>query len=396
MQVSTTLPDALMDRVVYGFTGVKKGGGKETLERFLASLGEISTVSTPQTRKAPGYVQITLHLVTDADQPAGEARVDLHLKVVGNDVIFGNRCAIHMNGMVLLRGMIGSRDPGMVSLNGKLNVLGSDQLASEQVEQQLESLGEALEYVSAALSAAFGEEWRPNGLWLKVGEACRDYVSDDAISDMRIIQHATMCGTLDRRWDLYRRVSAEDHDGVPTLRFISHAGGPEDKIYPKRKETRRLEVACSDRRKVVKLTKERRDEFTADGLRRLTRDFLSQASCRLDRLEQHVDEVLSGAAPIESLLIGLKVLIDRAAGVQKRKGPRSANATALAQDALAGFLSIGSFDASGIHQREAIRRDLDGLCGPDGLLDKHPRRAVYYLKPKYARACGLIRSSEAV
>ncbi|MES3098949.1 hypothetical protein [Sphingomonas faeni] len=50
------------------------------------------------------------------------------------------------------------------------------------------------------------------------------------------------------------------------------------------------------------------------------------------------------------------------------------------------------FDARGIDSNHAIRRELDAMRGPDGPLDKHDRRAIYYLKPTFARACAVMRS----
>jgi hypothetical protein len=391
MSTATALPDALADRLVFGFTAVLLGAGRISARRFAAALSTVGAITTPNSKRSNAYAQVTLHLVSEEDNPAGDVRIDLHVRADGNDLLLGNRCSIHFNGLTMMRGVLGPAHCGPPSLDGKLNVLGNQHRASDLVRQQLQTLGEALEYVEEALRAAFGARWKPEKLWLKAAEACRDRATGDAISDVRIIQHATMCGTIDRRWDEYERAGAEERGGIPTLRFLTHAIGPEDKVYPKRVETRRQEVSCSTRRKVTKLTGEVTAPFNAEGLRRVTLHFLNQASKRLDTLERHVAAALSGEASINDLLTAMKVLVDRASGDRKRKGPASPEAANVAKTALAALLSVGMFDAGGLHARHAIRRDLDGMCGPEGLLEKHARRAIYYLKPRFARACGKMR-----
>lgn len=385
------MPDALIDRVVFGFNArIVNGaeGGLSPLRKVLAGNG---SVSTPATKRADGYMQIMLHLVTEQGSPAGEARIDLYGRAVGKDLVFGDRCAIHLNGLTIMRGIIGSEAAGPPSLDGKLNVLSNRIDNREIAQEQLRSIGEAVEYVADAFALAFGERWQPTKLWVKAGEICRDQTSVDAVSEMRILHHAIVSGAIERRWDEYERIGMSDQFGIPTLRFVAKANGPEDKIYPKRRETRRLEVTCGNRRKVTELTGAVHDAFSSEGTRHLAAHLLSQAADRLDRLQRFVEEALAGTESIDSLLVALKSLIDRASGSRKPKGPRSDDAARDARTALSALLSIGFFDASGLHARHAIRRDLESLLGSEGPLDKHPRRVIYYLKPQYARACGLMR-----
>ncbi|SFP64508.1 hypothetical protein [Sphingomonas rubra] len=383
-------PEALADRLVFGFTAVLVGSGRRTLRRLISCLFKIGEVTTPSKRSAEGYAQVTLHLVTDDDQPAGELRIDLHLHLDGDNLVFGNRCSIQCNGLKMMRGVLGL-SPDTASFDGTVNLIGSQHHTAEALQLQLGTLEEAAHYVLDALQAAFGESWLPGELWLKAGEACRDYSTADSVSDIRIVQHATMCGTVERRWDEYERLSCEERDGIPTLRFITHANGPEDKAYPKDAATLRLKACCPSRVKMNKLTGVRREKFSADGVRQLTLHFLIAASARLDQLERHVSIALGGEASTITLIIALRPLIERAWGGGKGHGPFSQVAAETAQSAINAFLSVGFFDAGGLHARHAIRRDLNGLTGPDGPLNKHVRRAVYYLKPQFARACAAIQ-----
>ncbi len=386
----TNSPEALADRLVFGFTAVLVGSGRRTLGRLITCLSTIGEVTTPSTKRAEGYAQVTLHLVTDDDRSAGELRIDLHLHVDGDNLVFGNRCSIQCNGLKMTRGVLGL-SPDTASFDGTANLIGSEHHTAETLQLQLGTLEEAGRYVLDALQAAFGESWVPGELWLKSGEACRDYSTADSVSDIRIVHHATMCGTVERRWDEYERLSSEEHDGIPTLRFITHANGPEDKAYPKDVATLRLEACCPTRVKMKKLTGVRREKFSADGLRRLTLHFLTAASARLDRLERHVSTALRGEASTMTLIIALRPLIERAWGGGRGHGPFSQIAAETAQSAINALLSVGFFDAGGLHARHAIRRDLDGLAGLDGPLDKHVRRAINYLKPQFARACAAIQ-----
>jgi hypothetical protein len=386
----TSSPEALADRLVFGFTAVLVGSGRRMLRRLISCLAKIGEVTTPSTRRAEGYAQVTLHLVTDDDHSAGELRIDLHLHLDGDNLVFGNRCSIQCNGLKMMRGVLGL-PPDTSSFDGTANLIGSQHHTAEALQLQLGTLEEAACYVLDALQAAFGESWLPGELWLKAGEACRDYSTADSVSDIRIVQHATLCGTVERRWDEYERLGSEERDGIPTLRFITHASGPEDKAYPKDAATLRLEACCPSRVKMKKLTGVRRERFSADGLRRLTLHFLTEASARLDRLERHVLSALRGEVSTTALIIALRPLIERAWGDSRGRGPFSQVAAETAQSAISALLSVGFFDAGGLHARHAIRRDLDKLSGPDGPLDKHVRRAVYYLKPQFARACAAIQ-----
>lgn len=392
MHNKISFPEALADRLVFGFTAVLVGAGRMALGLVLACLSTIGKVTKPTSKSANGYAQVMLHLVTDEDRYAGEVRIDLHLYVVGDNVVFGNRCSIQCNGMTMIRGVIGDESSDAASFNDKINFIEGQYRADELVGQQLEALGEAAQFVLDALQAAFGESWRPGELWLKAAEACRDRQTADAVADIRVIQHATTSGTMERRRDEYSRIGAEERDGIPTLRFITLKHGPQDKLYPKSSTIRRAESLVKTRRAVNRLTGVLRTDFTAEGLQRLTLNFLNAAAPRLDLLEQHADAALAGEVSLMTLMTAMRPLIERAWGIKKAKGPPSPHAAETAQAALFAFFSVGFFFAGGPHGRHAIRRELDGMTGPDGPLSKHKDRAVYYLKPRFARACAAFQS----
>ncbi len=296
--------------------------------------------------------------------------------------------------MTMMRGVLGHDTCGGLSFDGRPNVLGGHHANVDCIQRQLPVLVEAIEYAAAFLALAF-PGWRPRQIWLKEAEACRDLPIDDAIAGVRVIQHATLWGAVRRLTDEYRRMGSEEEGGVPTIRYIQQAIGPEDKIYAKREDVLRLEEVCSRRSAVVYLTGAQREAFDNDGVHALFLNFITQATPRLDRLEQHVREALAGEAAIASLIISLKPLIDRAAGTKKAKGPASHQASGVAARLLDALLSVGVCDVSGTHARHAIRRDLDALCANDGPLLRHQKRAIYYLKPPFARACSVIRSSSS-
>jgi len=387
----STKPNAVADLLTFGFEAILRNSDAESISDWKPSFKGIGKITTPATKLSARYMQITLPFKSETGEPAGFARVDLHVYVKGSDLVFTNRCAIHLNGMTIMRGILGHEICGGASLDGKLNVLGNQHHPRDLVDAQLDAIGVAISNVLEALEVAFGPGFEPTKLWLKAGEACRDAPTINAISDVRVLQHSTIAGTMMRHWATYARTSLEEAGGVSTLRFVSQRDAPEKKVYAKRLDKRRHEIACSTRKKIVKLTGETSDDFTVEAAQRLVLQFLRAASNRLDRLEDHSIEALEGEASIIDVLISLKALVLRAMGEHKSKGPRSPDAGNVAKTALDAFFSVGWFDARNLHSRVAIRKDLDSLCDPEGPLVRHESRAIYYLKPAFARACAVIQ-----
>lgn len=392
MSIKKGAPDALVDRFVVAWTGRVSGAGHLSQPEVEALLRPIGEISTPRSKRRVGYVQVTLDLHTEEDHPAGALRLELHMRSENGDLVFGDRCAISGNGMVMLRGILGSERCGPPSFEGKTNVLGPQHRDQALTRLQLKALSDAFEFVLDALRAAFGDGWKPDQMWLRVAEACRDSTTQNAIADTRVIQHAALCGTTEHKWDEYQRIGGCEARSIPTLRLITKAKGPEEKVYAKRDDIRREEVVCPDRDSVTELTGTRRSKFCRVGAYRLFLHFLTAASPRLDRLEAHVRIALESETSIMALLTALKPLIDRACGDRKAKGPQSTDTQRVSSSVVEALLSVDMFDACGIDNKHAIRRDMDAMSGPEGPLDKHDRRAIYYLKPCFARACLAMRS----
>lgn len=393
MKIKPVSTSTWIDGFVFGLTGRCKNffsSGERTIRAAVAGIGEITT---PKTKSHDGYEQLTLHLLTDDDEAAGALRVELHVRRMGADLIFGERCAISGNGMVMMRGAFGRAACGELSFDGKANVIGRQHMCLDPLEHQLPILIEAFEFARDALATAF-PGWAPEALWLKRAEACRDLPIENAIAAARTVQHSTLCGALQRQVDEYRRISDTETRGIPTIRYMQHAIGPDDKIYPKRDHDLRIEIACRDRAAVSRLTGTERATFSSDGARALLLNFVTAAVPRLDRLEQHVRAALESEASITDVLVALKPLIDRAAGERKAKGPTSKQVVVTAARLLDALLATGMCVAFGTHARHAIRYELDALCGADGPLVRHPSRAIYYLKPAFARACAAIKLPE--
>lgn len=394
MKIKPVATSAWIDGYSLGFKGRCSGffdRGEKSLNEALEKIGGITT---PKTKDYDGYEQFTLDLFTDDEREAGNLRVDLHARREEADLVFSERCTISGNGMTMMRGDLGHTACGGLSFDGKANILGRQHMQLEPLERQLPLLIEAFEFARDALATAF-PGWVPEALWLKRAEACRDLPIENAIAAVRIIQHSTLCGATQRRVDEYRRIGDEEVRGIPAIRYIQQAVGPEDKIYAKRDHDLRLEIACRDRTAVTRLTGTERAAFNSDGVRSLYLNFLAAATPRLDRLEEHAREAMGSEISVANLIVALKPLIDRAAGEQKPKGPASNQGQADALRLLDALLSIGMCDAFDTHSRHAIRHDLEALCGEHGPLIRHPSRAIYNLKPKFARACGIIRLSEA-
>jgi hypothetical protein len=390
MKIKPVTIPGWIDGFTLGMSGVCKDfyrSGDRSINDALSGIGKITT---PKTKTHEGYEQLTLELLTDDDETAGVLRIELHVRRKGADLIFSERCAISGNGMILMRGALGHTACGAFSFDGKANVLGAQHMRLNPIERQLPLLVEAFEYARDALTTAF-PGWSPDALWLKRAEACFDLPIENAIAAARVVQHSTLCGAIERQVDKYRRISDAEVRGIPVIRFMQHATGPEEKIYPKRDHDLRLEITCRDRDAITRLTGVERAIFSSDGARTLFLNFVNAATPRLNLLVQHARAALEGETSITNVLVRLKPIIDRAAGERKVKGPASNQAMVTASRLLDALLATGMCDALGAHSRHAIRRDLDALCEEDGPLIRHPSRAIYYLKPTFARACAAVR-----
>lgn len=390
MKIKPVTTSAWIDGYTLGISGRCKDFFKAGHRSIKDTLVRIGQITTPRTKTYDGYEQLTLELLTDDNQAAGALRIELHVRRDGTDLVFSDRCAISGNGMIMMRGALGNAASGALSFDGKANVLGHQHMHLDPIERQVPILAEAFGIAKDALDAAFSG-WSPDELWLKRAEACRDLPVENAIAAVRILQHSTLCGASGRLIDNYRRISDEESRGIPTIRYIRHAMGPEEKIYPKRDRVLRLEIACRDRRAVAHLTGTQRAEFSCDGVQALFLNFLTAAIPRLDVLEEHALRAFESEASITATIIRLKPLLDRAAGERKAKGPSSDKAALTANRLLDALLATGMCDAVGIHARHAIRRELDLLCEEGGPLIRHPSRTIYYLKPALARACAAIK-----
>lgn len=392
MITDSAVPDVRGDHFTVGFEGIVPSFFDDPGASLVAAVGQLGKLTTPPSKDSDGFEQVTFALETTEGHPAGPLRIEIHGLRKDHDLLLTNRCCIQANGMLMLRGELGPDSCGL-SLDGKRNVVGPQHLGPGLTLLQLPLFAQAVEYALDALTAAF-PKFKPGGIWLKRAEGCRDLQVAGAITATRILQHATLCGAVERRWDAYHRTGGiEVSDGL-TLRFIANKSSPQYKIYAKCVDVLRLEIVCHDRDSFKEFTGKKRFAFNIDGARLLFLDFLTTASPRLDVLEAHVRAALDGEASVVALLVALKSLIDRACGERKARGPASPDAQRHAERAIEHFLSVGMFDAGGIDSNHAIRLQLDALLGPDGPLDKHEHRAIYYLKPRYARACAVIRMPE--
>ena len=393
MKVKPELPAAMVDRYSVGFEGEIEGFYRDPDASLALAVERVGEITTPASKDSEGYEQVTFELETDKGAAAGLLRIDIHAFRRGDDLLLTNRCCIQGNGIVMVRGKL-EPDSRLVAFDGGENLLSQQYRGPEGTRVQLPMLGQAVEYAVDAMTAAF-PTWTPGQIWLKYAEACRDLSVQNAIFATRILQHATISGSVERRWDAYHRTSGiEVGDGL-TLRFVANSTSPEFKVYAKDDPLVRLEIVCPDRSNFKDLTGWARCDFTAEGARRLFLDFLTAADPLLDRLEAFVRAAIDGEASIVALLAAIKTLIDRACGERKARGPTSPTAQGVAEKAVEQLLSSGMFDAGGIDGNHAIRRELDAMVGPDGPLDRHEHRAIFYLKPHFARACAAMRAPAA-
>ncbi len=390
MTTTITLPNARIDLFKLGLTGRIVGAGGMSAAWLIEKLKDIGEITTPKSKKGGRYIQVTRRLETDDGQSAGDLRFDLYPEY-GDDIVFGNRSSVQGNGMQILRAVLGEKNCGGLSFDGKTNVLGTSHSGEGTTARQLGLLIEAVQIAIDAFATVFEDSWKPDKVWLKSAEACRDMAVADSIAATRILQHLMVSGAKRKKHDEYARLGSDEQKRIPTLRFITSEGEPEDKIYAKRRDTLRFEVSCPSRKKVAASIGRGVSNFSSYEVSLIFLDFLSAAEARIDKMEREACAALSSEVGIAEVLLRLRPLLDLAAGVGKAKGPPSEDAQEASIDAIEALLSSGFYDAHGHHGNTVIRVALNALAQDGGPLEKHWRRAIYYLKPELARACSIMR-----
>lgn len=382
------LPDVRLDRCKFGINGTLGPANAFTRQSLEGDLSALVPITTPISKESPTYFQLTVPLFSPNDAMVGDVRVDLHFAQSNGLLILTDRSSAEVNPQKIARKLLGGEaECGPPGFGGATNVLALQHrgpaILALLIEIAVDAVGEVLSLISRV-----APEWQPGEMWLKAVEVCRDLPSEDAIAAMQPIQHAAVAGATSAIRNLYF-AEASDEGDTPTARWMQFANGPVHKVYAKRRDTLRIELACPAREALSKLMKRERVPLSEKGAERLLRNFALAATPSIDRLNEHVVEVLDGWSSTIPLMMALAPLALLASG-QSTRGPAPLESTRqAAEDALGRLLAAGMYNANGIVVRHAVRKALDGLAAR-GILVRTRRHSIYCLHPTFGPAAAVL------
>lgn len=374
------LPAVLLDKVVFGVSFRVSNAGDDAVARMRHALRRAGFRIG---RGGPGRMSLDIKS-TSGD--GVDSYVELGLASSWEDELSANEGSfIQLNGMRLLRASL-TRDVGTRAFDGNDNLVGpTAHIAAQLLSQQLDLIEERVEHVAAVLQAALPElmEVAEQRLWLKSVEACVDHASTDAIAAVRSLDRYPLGGTIDVRRDLYQ-ARIEDERGVPTVTYRRTKQGPALKVYAKRTDLVRTEVACRDRDQVAQLAGYDGCEFDGRQAAELLIRFARCAEPHVAELSNHLASANRSPLSVVDAFGLLRSLYDLATGVE-RSGPGrpvGPKVSAAAKRALEDLLQSGRCDVRGCVANNALGKALDGLAEPGGPLTRRGRARIYVMEPK--------------
>jgi len=252
---------------------------------------------------------------------------------------------------------------------------------------QCDYISAAIERLVDLLARAFPEQAISSQemIWLRKIEITRDFVAGNVQMLAELLAYSTLRRARWRDVRIYGQ-GASCNRGHSVARWWLRRNGPTLKAYGKAPALARAEVSCLDRVSVVQLTGAVQLPMTGDGAARLVVGYMEAALPLLASLYEHIIDVAEGALLPSELSLMLLPLLLRMTGAST--GGRAVAPAGVAEfhRAYSSLILTGSFDAPGLRQGTALRRELDALCGSDGPLIKHPTRCFYTLKPSCVSA----------
>ncbi|WP_172704940.1 hypothetical protein [Sphingomonas sp. LH128] len=332
-------------------------------------------------------LQVSIPIEEEDGPRLGEAVFDLHFLPGASPLRLSARTALTINPQKWLRERLGGEDGcGPVGLDGNSNVLGARDDIPELLDQALDLVDEVLALSLYQLDQALpeGAEWRWDSFLIKAAEVCRDIKTDDAEGVVRRVQHAAMTGAVQAVRKMYSPV-CEDGNGPITLRWVQGKSKHELKVYAKRSDLVRIELASRHRTAVCNLGRDRARAEQPSGVRALLKQFAIDAVGEVERLDEHVRQSVTSTPDTVGLLTALLPLLNLAAGNRRGRGPApDLPSIEGARHAVTSLLQAGMFDARPIGRGCAARRVLEELAVGDGPLLRQKGLMVYYLNPIFA------------
>lgn len=387
-QRAARLPAVLFDAVSFGWSLDLLPVDRTLIAAFRGNLVRQGVV-----RKGSDAQRIRLAVPVGDGGRLGDLHAEIVLAGSGDRARFRTNSSIDLNLMRMLRKDLGL-PPVLDALDGNDNCIGpAEGHVGDLLGRQLAFVGQAFDALAACVNDAL-----PDGagcdairVWLRSAEVCSDISVNDAQLVCRWLQRSGFPGAIAARTDLYRS-SADYRDGAHSVRYWRQQDGPAAKIYAKTPRLLRAEVVCKGRKAVRTLGCDLHSDDVDGGDAKELLVRFGQATEGLHAdLVAHARAAATGRRSIGDLLTSIASLIDLAAetprGRGRTPGPKAREA---ASRALEDLFTHGFCDASGQRQGTALRVVLDGLCGPSGPLVRRGRRAVFSLRPEFARAADAI------
>lgn len=384
MQQTTIRNDrrlAVLDAVEFGLFarfGNVPASAREELRRHLQGAAGLTGAEA-------GRWHLAVPVVTEG-RTVGTIDAVLFVKFSGKQLVIGSGSSVRLNPLRWLRQLRGEQECGEKGLDGNDNVVGGTIADPAALQEQLMLVRTAFDALARALMNGLPEDVEVihDELKLRSAEACVDLGGPQARQNVQWLQRAALAEASSVECDIYR-TSLRDGP-CPEVRWRLTATGPVNKVYQKRDELVRAEIACPDRRAVAELCGRLASTIGGDEAAEQLAAFADAADPALRRLVLHVLHASRASYSRSMLSLRLRPLRRIAdcddAGTH---GTPSIESAAAAGSVLDDLITSGRFEATQIPKEWAVRKLLDRLCD-EGVLAREGRRAIYCLHPSYAAA----------
>lgn len=327
----------------------------------------------------------------------GGLDADLHFKPTGELLGIGSNSSLSGNGIRFLRAHAGEGHSGPPGLDGGMNVIGpTDDLGPRAWALQHAIFSEMIDGALEVIRRLAGRSGAlPGRAWVKKVEIAHDMLVTDAPAAAKLLAIAPPPTTTSVGTGRYQRpLSTSTADGrLTAVQYRSGREGLVDKVYAKREELLRLEVACRNRVGVRALCGGLDAPLETAAILALIDQAREAALPRLAMLKAHVSDVLAAFAPPSALIGAMAPLAQllRPEPTRSRGRPSAADTPHQAGAVIDSLLLHGMARVPNAKLGSPLRDALEKMVSSGALARTHERKIAYTISPALGRALASLR-----
>lgn len=364
----------LFDKVVFGLSAVFEGVPNGALDEVGHNLHRLGLVR--ERSMSNGGTRTWKLRVPVPKAPGATADVTLVVHLAGGIARLLPRSEIVLNGMRLLRHALPDARTEAKALNGADNVIGPTEDRAEALYPvQTALIAGVVDNVATIIAGAFPEGWacREERLSFRSFETCLDLPHDRprvALATLAATPHPDAA-----RWSIHHYPRTRGA-GISYAETLGQA--PEVKVYVKRDDLVRVEVAARNRETVRELGVGAVVGIGGEEASELLVSAAGHTAPIVERACRHFREASASSFDVGALAVSLLPLTALVVGDGVARGRPVSDATLkAAQDALGALLKAGVYRAVTLGKDNPVRRVLDTLVAA-GVLRVGERKATTY------------------